>query len=176
MQAIETARLQLHPLDGRHEQLYCSIYTDPALMRHVAAPLSESEAAGSFALACRQSASTFPAWWWAIHTKTAGEVVGVAGLTGGEPGSTEIGVMLLVEAQGRGIASEAFSALLDVAFSSLRMTVVRARHLPGNAAMAAVLRKLGFRLEDPLADSLGNRSPGWQVWRIEAPAAANPQG
>jgi RimJ/RimL family protein N-acetyltransferase len=166
MRVIETSRLQLHPLDGRHERLFCTVYTDPALMRHVAAPLAAGEAPGSFRLACEQSASaTHPAWWWAIHPKPGCEAVGVAGLTGSGRGPVEIGVMLLASAHDRGFATEALSALLPVAFSSLQASCVRARHAPANAAMVAVLRKLGFRPEG----SCGATSSGWHFWCLDAP-------
>jgi len=166
MHAIETARLRLQPLDSEHEGLYCRIYTDPALMRHVAAPLSEDQARRSFQVACRQSTSTHPAWWWAIHPNVSGEAIGVAGLTGGDDGLVEIGAMLLADAQGRGIVTETFSALLNVAFSTLQVAGIRARHAPGNAAMATVLRKLGFRPEHTNAAAPGD----WSIWRLDAPA------
>lgn len=44
-------RLQLRPLASTDADLYCAIYTDAALMRPVAAPLSAASARRAFAAA-----------------------------------------------------------------------------------------------------------------------------
>jgi RimJ/RimL family protein N-acetyltransferase len=62
----------------------------------------------------------------------------------------EIGVILHPDAHGRGYAGEAAVALLDVAFDRVGMHRVVGRLNAGNAASAALMRRLGMRQEGHL--------------------------
>ncbi|GGK18628.1 N-acetyltransferase [Pilimelia terevasa] len=64
----------------------------------------------------------------------------------------EFGVILHPRAQGRGLATEAGTALLDLAFGQLGLHRVSARTDSRNAACVAVLRRLGMRQEAHLRE------------------------
>ena len=142
--ALATPRLRLVPLSERDRSLYCAIYGDPVLMRHVDAPLSPAEADRSFALALAESTgrATGTSWWTATHRQARANV-GVLGLR--HAGDTaEIGVMLVAGWQGRGLAAEAIDVLLAAAFSRAGLARILMRHAPGNAPCMDVARALGF--------------------------------
>ena len=163
MHAIDTPRLHLRPLAERDGALYCSLYTDPEVMRYIAAPLSPEAAQRSFVAACRLQ-------WphpqrWVISERGAGGAIGLLSMSvDGE--AAEVGVMLLAEAQGQGYAAEAIAALADVVFDGSgpdRREILRlwVRHAPGNRPMSEVMHRLGFQREDmPPMDQLR-----WQLTR-----------
>ena len=85
----------------------------------------------------------------------------------------EIGWTLHPDAAGRGYATEAATALLDVAFGDMGLHRVRAELDPRNAASVALCRRLGMREEaHHLRDFRDERIPGgWGdtgVWAILA--------
>jgi len=85
----------------------------------------------------------------------------------------EIGWTLHPDAAGRGYATEAATALLDVAFGAMGLHRVRAELDPRNAASVALCRRLGMREEaHHVRDFRDERIPGgWGdtgVWAILA--------
>jgi aminoglycoside 6'-N-acetyltransferase len=88
-----------------------------------------------------------------------------------ESRGAEIGWTLHPDAQGRGYATEAATALLDLAFDRLGMHRVRAELDPRNDASVALCRRLGMREEAHFVRDLREpRAPGgWAdtgVWAI----------
>jgi len=115
---------------GGLERLFYKLYFD--------------DARRGFRGACRQTSrhpGTTP--WWVMHECAAAADVGVFGLVvrGDE---VEVGTMLLAQAQGRGLGSEAIDTAAGLLFASASAARVLVRHGPGNAATAAMARKLGF--------------------------------
>ncbi len=92
---------------------------------------------------------------FAIVRTENGEVVGNCGFTAppGDDGVVEIAYGVAPEHQGRGYATEAARALIEYAFASGKVRIVRAHTLPTGAASIRVLEKCGFRdvgeVEDP---------------------------
>jgi RimJ/RimL family protein N-acetyltransferase len=71
-------------------------------------------------------------------------LIGGIGLHRDEHGRSEIGYWLAPHAWGRGYATEAGHAVLDMARHALRLTRVVGRHFVDNPASGRVLRKLGM--------------------------------
>ena len=71
-------------------------------------------------------------------------LIGGIGLHRAPGGDHELGYWLTPDAWGRGYATEAGRALLDIARHALPITRITARHHADNAASGNVLRKLGF--------------------------------
>ena len=93
-------------------------------------------------------------WLWAILPPDAARVLGGIGLYPRGPSGrvafadadhVEIGYWLRADATGRGRATEATRAVLDVALALPRMTRVEIRCDPRNAPSAALPARLGFR-------------------------------
>lgn len=78
------------------------------------------------------------------RTDGAPDLVGACGLHELPSGGVEMGYWIARKAWGRGIATEAGRALLDMA-RMLRIETVHAGHFVDNPASGRVLEKLGFR-------------------------------
>ena len=139
---FSTARLRMRPLDRRDETLYCELYSTPALMRNIASPMTPEAASRSFASAYRQQ-SPRPQRWVASEKKS-GEDVGLLGLIGqGE--APEIGVMLLGDAHGRGLGTEAMAGLADWAFTHTPLQRISAcQSVPDNPPVVRMMLRLGY--------------------------------
>jgi len=88
---------------------------------------------------------------YAIFDASEREVLGGTGLhTRQGPMMREIGYWVASAHAKKGVATEAASALLQVAFRVDGVTRVEIRCAPDNAASAAVARKLGMKLEGTL--------------------------
>jgi [ribosomal protein S5]-alanine N-acetyltransferase len=146
MRALETVRLHLRPLGAEDETLYCQLYTDPLVMRHIAMPLSADAARRSFRAACRQ-AERQPLQrrtWVMTEADTAIDIGLLALVDDPEAMSSEIGALLLDDWQNRGYAAEAIEALVAYAFRDLELAAVHTRHAGENGPAAGLMRKLGF--------------------------------
>lgn len=148
MHAFDTPRLHMRPLAEGDETLYCRLYTDPVLMRHIAMPMSLEAAQRSFRAACRQQSPHVQRW--IIVERLAGKHIGLLGLFV-DSDAAEIGVMLFAGWQGKGYAAEAISAMADRVFAAGDVLMLWTRHAPGNELATGLMHKLGFRCEVPHA-------------------------
>ena len=78
------------------------------------------------------------------RTEAAPRIVGGCGLSRRASGAVELGFWVGREHWGRGIATEAAAAVIDIA-RTLRLPVIEAAHFLDNPASGRVLEKLGFR-------------------------------
>ena len=115
MTGFDTARLHLRPIGEGDEALYCGLYTDPDLMRHIAAPMTLEAAKRSFGAACRQQSWMKQRWILLERSSAVPISIGQLGLfvdaDATQGASAEIGVMLLDDWQKRGYAAEAIMAM-----------------------------------------------------------------
>lgn len=83
---------------------------------------------------------------WAITRKEEDKLLGVLGHYRLQPENfrSEIGYMLLPDAQGQGIVPEAVTAILKYGFEHMQLHSVEAVIDPDNIASEKVLQKLGF--------------------------------
>lgn len=164
MSALETARLRLRLLHEQQDDaaLYAHLYTDPAVMARIAAPLPAEAAARAFHAACRHNRKAQPGHRvWAIEEKASAAGLGIAALLrSGE--RAELGVMLRPAQWNRGIASEAFVPLIDHAFLGMGLALVYAARPDDDHA----------RLIDRLLDRFAFRrapehaAPGQARWEL----------
>lgn len=93
------------------------------------------------------------------HEHGAVRLIGGVGLTPTDEGLRELGYWITPDAWGRGYATEAARAVLDMA-GALRIRGVAARHFVDNPASGGVLRKLGFHPtgEQTLGESRARRN------------------
>lgn len=93
----------------------------------------------------------WPGWWFqvAVTLRDTDEVIGDVGLHTfrDEPHQGEIGYSLAPDYQGRGLMSEALTALLDLAYGKLKMHRISARVHHRNHPSCRLLERLGFRRE-----------------------------
>lgn len=159
MQTLQTARLLLRPLDERDEALYCSLYMDPLLMRHIADPLSPESAHDRFRISLRQQ-SARRQQRIIVECESGAEIGLVALFPDGS--NAEMGVMLLGPAHGRGLATEAMAAVRDHAFDQEGVNLLWIRQRPSNHAVTTMMQKLGF-LPLPGVDA----ATGFRRWELD---------
>lgn len=149
VEAFDTSRLHLRQISHADEALYCHLYTNDALMQHIAVPLSAEAAQRSFVSACVQQSQDKQRW--IIHERNSGQDVGLVALFA-KGDVAEIGVMLIAGAHGRGLATEAMASLVDRAFADESIRLLWIRQQASNVPVVGMMQRLGFaRL--PISDS-----------------------
>lgn len=89
----------------------------------------------------------------AITDRATDSLVGGIGLVfQSEHARAELGYWIAVPAWGQGYATEAAQALCAYGFETMGLHRIEARHLAGNAASGAVMRKLGMQREGLLRE------------------------
>ncbi len=154
--AAETERLILRDWDEADEQAFYAIMNTPAVMAHlggVQTPEQWREAYVRIAGFTRDFQHTF----WIVEDKASGGILGFCGLkrvnapgSGDLMGTPEIGWRLRESAWGRGIASEAAIASLDLAFTRFGYAMVNAMTIAGNGPSQRLMERLGMKRRDDL--------------------------
>jgi RimJ/RimL family protein N-acetyltransferase len=176
---FETERLRLERWDpARDTDALVEMNADAEVMRHIGDGRPGTRAESEL-----QSRSIASHWerfgfgLWAVRLAADEPAVGFAGLAHplwfpSERSMVEVGWRLRRDAWGRGIATEAGRAGLDVGFGVLALERIVSYILPGNARSQAVSRRLGMELARVVAHP--RRRDPVQVWELRAgPAAAD---
>jgi [ribosomal protein S5]-alanine N-acetyltransferase len=143
---LETERLLFRSHEAGDEADFVSMHTDAAVRRYVGGQAWPVEKARSRFRAQYLGRPTATYGLWATVFKEAGKYIGTCGLRA--PGSgmgASLGYYLAQPYWGRGLASEASWAFIDVAFSRLGLQSVEADAEEGNLASEHILRKCGFK-------------------------------
>lgn len=144
-QVLRTRRLVMRPMRVEDaDDLYAAVVSRDSVMRWLATGHAESREAA--AAMCEQHVEH-----WARHGYGAFAVrdaeteafLGRVGLRNRPDHGVDLGFAMDPRAHGRGYATEAGRACLDLAFGRLALPVVYAFVLPGNEPSVAVLRRLG---------------------------------
>lgn len=87
--------------------------------------------------------------WWGICTEVDGKMIGNGGFHKWEHQhrKAELGYWLLPEYQGKGLASEAISAMINYGFENMSLHRIEAEVETENSASSKLLDKMGFSLE-----------------------------
>ena len=147
---LETERLLLRELDGEDAAVFFRLATDPAVTRFIPVPPPPDEAAAREVIRARRREDYEGRGYgrWACVLKETGDVVGWSGPRYlAEIGEAELGYRFLPEHWGRGLATEAGTAVVRHWFGPMGGTRLVALIDPLNTASANVARKLGFRIE-----------------------------
>ena len=85
---------------------------------------------------------------FAITSKKSGKLMGAISLTGISEGhQAELGYWIGKQYWGNGFCTEAGAAVIDYAFSTLRLIRVKACHFAGNPASGKIMKNLGMSFE-----------------------------
>ncbi|HET7585652.1 MAG TPA: GNAT family N-acetyltransferase [Gemmatimonadaceae bacterium] len=92
---------------------------------------------------------------YAVTDRRTGELLGAVGVSlVPEHARAELGYWIAVPQWGKGYGTEAARAVLGVAFDTLGVHRVQARHLTRNPASGRVMQKLGMRFEGILRGAM----------------------
>ena len=151
------ARVRLRPLAPSDLDRLVAYRSDPEVARHQAWNTYDATAASALIAEMAESAPGQSGRWfqWGIEEIASGQLIGDCGLFTQEDGAQgEIGFTLAPDAQGRGLATEAVSLVLQAAFGPLGFHRVVANTDPSNTRSAALLTRLGFRHEGRSIESV----------------------
>ncbi|WP_159015669.1 GNAT family N-acetyltransferase [Cognatiluteimonas profundi] len=163
LDGFDTPRLHLRPIGEGDEVLYCRLYTDPGLMRHIAEPMTMEAAKRSFQAALKQQSPTRQRW--IVCGQGQAEGVGLVGLFVDklEPDVAEIGVMLLSAGQGKGYGTESMAGVVDRAFTMMPLRLLWIRQNATNIAVDGMMTKLRFERGD--SARIGSHERYWELIR-----------
>lgn len=152
---LETERLILRAWRDADLDPFARLNADPRVMANFPAALSRAES-DAFAARIRADSSARGYGLWALERRNLGAFCGFVGFA--HPSFSapftpcvEIGWRLAYGQQGRGFATEAARACLQLAFESFAWDEVVSLTWEGNLASRRVMEKLGMR-RDPAED------------------------
>ena len=143
---LETARLRLRPFTPADLDALCRITRDPEVMRFISygRPITREETAANL----HNIIENFRRRGfgrWALVEKAGGALLGYCGLARpAEAAGVELVYMLARRAWGRGLATEASTAVLRFAFEEVGLERVYAYTMPGNQRSRRTLERLGM--------------------------------
>ncbi|MCG9720562.1 GNAT family N-acetyltransferase [Shewanella sp. Isolate7] len=144
----------MRPIAETDRELYRHLYCNERVMRHISQPFSQTQADRAFETSLKamtmalQHPNIPPSYMlWIIANKTSGVTMGVIGLNWNKatPNSAEIGIMMLPKAQGKLLADEAVTALIEHSKKSLNIKEIKASFSTKNLATKRIVKKLGFK-------------------------------
>jgi RimJ/RimL family protein N-acetyltransferase len=150
-QTIETQRVKLGRWQPCDAVAFRSIAQDPLVMRYVnnGEPWSNAKVR-EFISRQMKHIARHGFCFWKIQRKPDGRLIGLCGLQALPLGcrwEVEIGWWLAPRYWGRGLASEAASAVMRAARKSLRMKRIVAIAIAENYASRRIMQKIGMRYE-----------------------------
>jgi ribosomal-protein-alanine N-acetyltransferase len=144
---LTTPRLHLRPFTLADQEAIHVVYADPAVMRYVGHGAHRTLAETANALRIYGDVLAQRGYsFLAVTERESGRLIGDGGLhpMGGVGPDVELGYTLARSAWGRGYATELAQALVEYAFTVLRVPRVVAQVEPANTASRHVLAKLGM--------------------------------
>ena len=162
MTTLSTERLELRPWARADLAPFAALNADPEVMRYMPRTLdrAESDALAAQAAAALAARGLGP---WVLELRSEREFLGMVGLAevtfpAHFTPSLEVLWRLKRAAWGRGYATEAARACLELAFATLEVPEVVAFTVPENRRSRAVMERLGMR-RDPRDDFEHPRLP-----------------
>jgi len=137
---ITTQRLTLRQLTSNDEQAYADIMTDPDVYRFLGTGQGIAREHIGRMIESMNSTHGHGLGVYAVVLQNSGELIGYCGLRGLPCGRNEILYAYKKESWGKGYATEAARAVLDV--HTMRPLI--AVSYPENTASIALIKKLGF--------------------------------
>jgi len=174
MSAIElvTERLSLRPFRVDDLEAFVAYRSDPEVARYQSWDDTYSMAdAESFLSSQREPAFGLAGEWLqlAIVDRETGSVYGdcAVRVATDQPATAEVGVTLARASQGKGLATEALTAVLAELFERRGMHRVVAEADDRNASVRRLLERLGFRCEARLVEADWFKGE-WSTLRVYA--------
>lgn len=143
---LETERCIVRESTEQDVEAFYNIYAHPAVTRYMEKLFENPEEERAYIRAYRERMYGFYGFGiWTVLLKETWEVIGRAGLDLREGSEIpELGFVIGVPWQGRGLAAEVCRAILRYAGEELALSHVQAFARPGNRESVRLLKKLGF--------------------------------
>jgi [ribosomal protein S5]-alanine N-acetyltransferase len=171
---LTTERLLLRDFTEDDRAAFLAYQSDPRFLEfHGPGDWGPEQASGLLDLFLRwQAERPRLNYQLAIVERATSTVIGCGGVrsSGFERGVAELGLELASANWGRGLATEAARALLDLAFRGLGLRAIVATSVTQNRRVARLVEKLGFQPTGTPSGPDWLRSRGWSQteWRLTA--------
>jgi len=159
-----TERLLIRPLLAKDQTFFCQQYTNEKVMDNTGGALSQIEAEKQFQRSLRaneraKNGEKKSVLTWAITCLNSGTIIGTQTLSFlilphnsdvmkqtelDGIAQAEVGIVLSIESQGKGLGKEALAALVEYGFNSLSLDRINAYYVKSNLASARVFARLNF--------------------------------
>ncbi len=165
---LETERLALRPVSVEDKPMILRISSDPNTTEYLyfwgrigATPESDARRYLEYAVG-RWKEKPRRAWEFCIALKETGEAVGIGSVewVDGQPGTAELGWILLPACRGKGYATEAARELMRTAFEVLGADTVIAHCDSRNLPSRKVMERLGMTLLGIAPEARPTKRPG----------------
>lgn len=157
---LETPRLTLRPMTMRDAQDIYDYSCDKEVARHVLwdAHRSVADSRAYLRYIIRQYREGMPSSY-GIVLKETGKLVGTIGFMwmNTENSTVEVGYSLAREHWNKGLMTEALRALIDMAFTCLKVHRIEAQHETSYPSSGRVMQKSGMRKEGTLRGRIYNK-------------------
>lgn len=141
---VETNRLILRELNRTDAKQFFNLNANPEVLKYTGdVPFSSISNAESF-LKNYTEYKKNGFGRWAVLSKTSGEFLGWCGLKRNEEGDIDLGFRFFQENWGKGYATEAAKACLNIGFNTLHIDEIIGRAAIENIASTKVLEKIGM--------------------------------
>ncbi|WP_232540472.1 GNAT family N-acetyltransferase [Lysinibacillus fusiformis] len=150
IECMDTERLLLRKVASADAKSLWAIWSDPAVTKFMnISTFTNEEQVLEMIKLLNQLANEHTAIRYSIIEKTDNNIVGSCGFNNVDfdNATAEIGYDLAKTHWGKGYATEAIIALIDVAFTHLEMTTIVAKVDAANINSIKVLQKLNFTLQ-----------------------------
>ncbi len=154
MTILTTSRLRLEPFADEHLADMNAMNSDPEVMRYLSGKPETLDETRAIIDRVKARWIEIGYSWWALIDRDSGRFVGAGCLQNLRREATplpdpdcplEIGWRLRRDAQGRGLATEAATAIVDFAFDVRAADELLAVCDPDNTASASVMARLGMQ-------------------------------
>lgn len=157
---LDTPRLTLRPMTMRDAQDIYDYSCDKEVARHVLwdAHRSVADSRAYLRYILRQYREGMPSSY-GIVLKETGRLIGTIGFMwmNEENSTVEVGYSLARAYWNRGLMTEALRALIDMAFTYLKLHRIEAQHATANPSSGRVMTKCGMRREGTLRGRIYNK-------------------
>ena len=145
---LSSERLNIRSLKRNDWNLFYSLYSSKEVMRWIAPPFKKDYLEKDF----EKKLSVQPYipgeyCTLTIEDHQLGKSIGICAYKLIDDQNVEIGIMLFPEAQGNGIATEAFKILIDFCFGKLGRLCVTTIIDAGNKKATSLVERLNFKFE-----------------------------
>ncbi|MDR2236406.1 MAG: GNAT family N-acetyltransferase [Chryseobacterium sp.] len=149
---IETQRLILRPLEDSDAERMFLLDSNPEVMKYIGMPtLTELDETREVIAFIRKQYTDNGVGRLAVVEKETGLLIGWSGLKlltqpiNGYSNILDLGYRFIPESWGKGYASEAAKASLDMGFNEMNASTIYAHAHSENESSNHILRKLGFK-------------------------------
>jgi RimJ/RimL family protein N-acetyltransferase len=164
---ISTHPLLIRPLANADIDPVYQACQDPEVQRWTVAipvPYARSDAEWFVRENAPAAGAQDRAYSWGIEEPGSHELLGVIDLCPLGDGCSEVGYWLAAKARGRGVMTQALTAVCRFAFAELGDVAVRWRAMVGNAASRRVAERVGFEISTPIRGLLNQRGKWVDGW------------